>query len=351
MPRIFCLPYGYWCSACLVVVAHGTWGPLIVGTSSVADGVVAQADTAAGAGGTGVWVLSLALAAAVGALFAWSLGRARRRRQSTRRVRELKQRLSQAEQKLKRLHDEHNRLFATMQHELGSPLSTIKLLVAVLDSKDSKEVPDDRLDAVRNIGTCAEHLLKVLSDLVDLARAQSDSVRTRRSVVDLDAMLRSGLSLVMAQAKAKGVTMALPPHTGLFVRVDEVRVKQALVNLVANAVKFTAPGGEIGIDVGRPTDGRGQVALSVWDTGRGIPPDLLPRVFDPFVQGPAAAADDASGAGLGLALVKRIVEQHGGTAEVISEVGQGTRFTITLPLAPNAADTSRRSTSKILEPV
>jgi signal transduction histidine kinase len=151
------------------------------------------------------------------------------------------------------------------------------------------------------------------------------------SNVHVEELCRLAVELVRRRAVQKGLRLELVNATdNRMIFVDERRVRQILLNLLDNAVKFTDPGGAVGLQIRCPDDTH--IAFSVWDTGIGIAPDDHDAVFEPFVQVDGGPARRHQGSGLGLALVARLVSLHGGSVELKSELGAGSRFTVLLPV-------------------
>ena len=215
---------------------------------------------------------------------------------------------------------------ATLAHELRDPLATI-LLALELNS-------DNGDPAARRALTVAAHqarrAVRIVDDLFDLCAGSRDCLPLCKEVVDLVAVVAGATEATAHLLAARGhrLTVALPAGP-VSLLADAVRLEQVLINLLANAAKFTDPGGDIGLTARAEAV---QVVLRVRDNGRGIAPELLPRVFDPFWQGPGHGEKGARGLGLGLALVKSLVELHGGSIAARSEgPGTGAEFIVRLP--------------------
>ncbi len=213
---------------------------------------------------------------------------------------------------------------ATLAHELRDPLATI-LLALELNSFDGDPA------ARRVLAMAAQQArraVRIVDDLFDLCAGSRDSLPLRKEVVELAAVVAGASETTAHLLAARGhrLTVLLPAEP-LFLVADPVRLEQVLTNLLANAAKFTDPGGDIRLTA---REELGQVVLRVRDDGRGIAPDLLPRVFDPFWRG--AENQAARGLGLGLALVKSLVELHGGSVAARSDgPGTGAEFVVRLP--------------------
>lgn len=215
---------------------------------------------------------------------------------------------------------------ATLAHELRGPIAPIRAAVRVLHLKG----PDpDLARSLDVIDRQAGQLARLVDDLLDLARVAQGKFVLRPEPVDLAAAARQAVDLVRPAAEDRGVAVVTATAEPVWVRADPARLYQILGNLLGNAVKYTEPGGAVAVRVGRKAGG-GEVRVR--DTGIGIPPDLLPHVFDLFVQGDPTGERGGGGLGLGLALVKQLVELHGGAVEAHSEgPGRGSEFVVRLP--------------------
>jgi len=187
--------------------------------------------------------------------------------------------------------------------------------------------------ALRGIQGSGKHLLELINDILDLSKIEADKLELLVEDCDAGNLCQASLQLVkgMSQSKRLRVGFSMSPPS-LAVRADPRRLKQMLVNLLSNAVKFTAEGGEIGLEVTLDEE-RHAVNFTVWDRGIGIKDDDLGKLFQPFVQIDSSLARQYSGTGLGLSLVRRMAELHGGGVAVESEPGKGSRFCIRIPLA------------------
>jgi signal transduction histidine kinase len=157
-------------------------------------------------------------------------------------------------------------------------------------------------------------------------------MRLKIEEVDLGTVVGDAVDLYVDLAEEKQITIDAPVAAGIAVRADRPRLTQALANLLDNAVKYTPPGGRIDVSVGR-SDSPREVTVSVSDTGIGIPEEELPQIWDRLFRGDRSRSE--RGLGLGLSLVRAIVQAHGGRVEVSSQPGRGSRFTVHLPLMPN----------------
>lgn len=228
-----------------------------------------------------------------------------------------------------RLKDE---FLANMSHELRSPLNAILGMSELLKKHVYGELNVKQQRAVNYIDEGGTHLLNLINDILDISKIEAEMLTLSLSKVPIVDMSEASLRFVKAPAMAKNIklTANIDPSLGT-IEADERRLKQILVNLLYNAVKFTPDDGEVGLDVSRDTE-NSAILFSVWDTGIGISEADQQRLFEPFVQIDSRLAREHEGTGLGLALVYRLTELHGGSVHLQSTLGQGSRFTITLPL-------------------
>jgi len=217
---------------------------------------------------------------------------------------------------------------AFMSHEIRTPLNGVLGMVQAMDRDELSPAQRERLGVVAGSG---ETLLLLLNDLLDLSRIEAGRLDLEDGVVDLAAVAEEARRTFSHAAAAKGVALRLeaPAETLGWWAGDPARIKQILINLVANAVKFTDQG-EVIIGLAREA---GEVVLTVRDTGAGIAPDRLDALFDRFVQADAATSRQYGGSGLGLAICRQLAELMGGSIGASSVLGQGSCFTVCLPLA------------------
>jgi PAS domain S-box-containing protein len=214
---------------------------------------------------------------------------------------------------------------AIVSHDLRNPLSVVKMCASTL-SEDPLPDAGTVMDLAHSIHQSAEWMNTIIQDLLDVARLESGKLVMRMEPVSLDAIVADAVNFHHPLAEERGLRLEsdLPPDVPV-VSVDALRISQVFTNLIGNALKFTERGGTITVRA-RCIDGR--VVVSVVDTGRGIPDDDLPRLFDRFWQ--ASRGDLKRGTGLGLAIAKGIVEAHGGRIWVESRESLGATFSFTL---------------------
>jgi signal transduction histidine kinase len=217
---------------------------------------------------------------------------------------------------------------ASMSHELRTPLNAIIGFSEVLDERMFGEMNDKQAEYVRDIHESGRHLLSLINDVLDLSKVEAGRMELDVTRFDLPTAIGNVVLLVRERAARHGIGLeidtdsALGDFTG-----DERKFKQIMLNLLSNAVKFTPDGGKIVVTARGRNAG---VEVAVADTGAGIAPADLPKVFEEFTQVGSDTARKAEGTGLGLPLSRKFVELHGGTMRVESAVGKGSTFTFTL---------------------
>ncbi len=228
---------------------------------------------------------------------------------------------------LTRLEDLRRSLVSDVAHELRTPLSNIQGYLEALQDG----VVEPRQEVIDSLHEEAMLLNRLVDDLQELALAEAGQLKLERQAVAPADLVNRALEAARPRAAAKGIVLRadLPANMPL-VDVDAQRIGQVLGNLLSNALTHTPSVGEVVVSA-RP--GESEIALSVSDTGEGIPPDHLSYIFERFYRADKSRSRATGGTGLGLAIAKQLVEAHGGRIEVASEVGRGTQFTFTLPVA------------------
>jgi two-component system, OmpR family, phosphate regulon sensor histidine kinase PhoR len=222
---------------------------------------------------------------------------------------------------------------ANVSHELRTPVAALKALVETLQDGALGE-PDVARDFLARMHVEVDGLAQLVEELLELSRIESGRVALRLQPMDLASVVATAVERLRPQAERQGLNVAVDLPSDLpTVQADSERIQQVIVNLVHNAVKFTPPGGRIAVSAER---GNGEVAVSVADTGAGISPDALARLFERFYKADRARA--SGGTGLGLAIAKHLVQAHGGRiwAESPGE-GQGATFSFALPQSTSAS--------------
>ena len=220
---------------------------------------------------------------------------------------------------------------ASMSHELRTPLNAVIGFADVIERELFGPMGNDKyVEYIHDIKVSGEHLLDLISDILDLSKVEAGMLELNESVFEVPEVVDASIHLVKGRAARDGVALdidlpdKLPP-----VYADERKVKQILVNLLVNAVKFTPSGGRVSLSAS--TDAQGNVTFVVADTGVGILPGDIERALQPFGQVTRNSQPQHEGTGLGLPLSKALVEMHGGTLSLASEFGKGTQVTFTLP--------------------
>ena len=215
---------------------------------------------------------------------------------------------------------------ANMSHELRTPLNAVIGFAEVLRAKMAGEVNEKQAEYLEDIREAGEHLLSLINDILDLSKIEAGRMELALSRVDLPRAIAQAMTQLRPRALREGIELAreVDPRLGE-IEADERKLKQVLLNLLTNAVKFTPPGGCVKVVARRESD---QISISINDNGVGIAPEDQARLFENFRQVGAARAE---GTGLGLALSKRFVELHGGSVAVDSAPGKGSTFTVVLP--------------------
>jgi signal transduction histidine kinase len=232
-----------------------------------------------------------------------------------------------------RLKDE---FLASMSHELRTPLNAILGMSQALQEQIYGGLTSKQAEALQTIGESGEHLLGLINDILDLAKIEAGKMELAIEPIEPATIAQASLRLVEQSAREKGLRI-ITRFDGAVqqLHADARGLKQILVNLLSNAVKFTPAGGQVGLEiVGDATQGR--LFFTVWDSGIGIAEANLAQIFQPFVQIDGRLARAYVGTGLGLALVSRLVDLHGGSIQVTSALSQGSRFTVALPWRQSA---------------
>ena len=239
----------------------------------------------------------------------------------------------QAEEQLKLADQRKDEFLAMLAHELRNPLAPISAAAMLLDMGSLNETRVRHSSAI--IGRQVRHMTRLVDDLLDVSRVTRGLIELERSLLDVRAVVDEAVEQVRPQLGARRQRLALHlPSQPLMVEGDRARLVQVLANLLGNAVKYTPEDGAIGVQAEAR---EGKLVLTVSDNGIGMEPELTARAFDLFAQAKRSSDRSQGGLGLGLALVRNLVELHGGTVTCASPgLGQGSTFTLSLPLAASA---------------
>ena len=242
---------------------------------------------------------------------------------------EMERKLQEQAQALTELDSRKDEFLAMLSHELRNPLAPLSNAVQMLRLQKNEDPVQRQARGIieRQVG----QLKHLIDDLLEISRITTGRVRLRLEPIAISGVVERALETVqpLVTQRRHALTVALPPQP-VWLRADAARLEQVMVNLLTNAAKYTDEGGQIRLSV-RQEDN--VAVLRVRDTGVGIAPELLPRIFDLFTQAERSLDRSDGGLGIGLSLVQRLVELHGGTVEVSSVPGQGSEFVVRLPTA------------------
>jgi two-component system, NarL family, sensor histidine kinase BarA len=247
--------------------------------------------------------------------------------------------LAEMNTRLKELDRLKSSFLATVSHELRTPLTSIIGYSEMLAEGLAGPMNQEQVDYVRTIMDKGETLLKLISSILDISQIEAGKVRLTFEPIDVQEVISSSISSLKPQATKKGVALEskVPPKFDRVV-ADRDRLRQVVVNLLANAVKFTPKGGKVTATLSpvehQPELNGDGYRITIEDSGVGIPKDQFDRIFQSFYQVDSSSTREYGGAGLGLAIVKSFVEGHGGLVRVTSELNKGSRFVAILPVIP-----------------
>jgi signal transduction histidine kinase/ActR/RegA family two-component response regulator len=265
---------------------------------------------------------------------------------------ELEQRVTQRTAELHQLNLElkhanraKDEFLASMSHELRTPLNTILGMSETLLEQTRGPLNDKQTLAVQLISSGGVHLLHVINDILELSKIEAGKLTLRPALISLKETCESSLNFVAEMAVKKSISLGYKSQPGISkLYADPQRLKQILVNLLSNAVKFTPDRGKVSLDVHADVE-KGQIQFMVTDSGIGIEHHDLKKLFTPFTQLDSGLSRQYAGTGLGLVLVYKFTELHGGSVHVESEVGKGSRFTVVLPWSPDRTTEQNKSES------
>jgi PAS domain S-box-containing protein len=255
----------------------------------------------------------------------------------------LEEELRQRVEELAAADQRKDEFLAMLAHELRNPLAAISNAGHVLSRRGDSPGDPRSHELVAMIGRQIRHLSRLVDDLLDVSRFSRGRIELRKEPVELRRAVEGAVETArpLLEQRRHRLTVSLPDEP-LWLEADLTRIEQVLANLLHNAAKFTEPGGSIELTAARHDSGEASEAvLTVRDDGAGIAPELLPHVFDLFVQEERSLARSRGGLGIGLTLVRALVERHGGSIEAASEgPGRGSAFTVRLPLLTDAPATA-----------
>jgi PAS domain S-box-containing protein len=224
-----------------------------------------------------------------------------------------------------------SRFLSRMSHELRTPLNAVLGFTQLLQMEARQSAQPAQLAKLEHIRAAGDHLLSLINDVLDLSGLEAGEVRLSMQPVDLGQLVRQSLPLLQSLATQHGVELETGRAEGI-ARADPTRLRQVLINLLSNAIKYNRPGGSVRVE---SHSANGEATLSVRDTGRGLTDEQIASLFEPFNRF-GVESEGIEGTGIGLTIVKALVDGMGGRIEVESRPGQGTVFAVTLQAAPTA---------------
>jgi PAS domain S-box-containing protein len=223
---------------------------------------------------------------------------------------------------------------ANMSHELRTPLNAVIGFGEILQDQLFGNTNEKQLEYINDIVISGRHLLDLINDILDLSKVEAGKMELELDRVFLADILNNALAMIRDKAAQHSITLSaqLSPNADIEFVADERKLKQIMFNLLSNAVKFTEDGGSVSVQAHLTSASPAQIEINVSDTGIGIKPTDLKKLFQPFSQLESAYSKNFEGTGLGLALTKRLVDLHGGKIWAESEFGMGSKFTFLMPL-------------------
>jgi signal transduction histidine kinase len=255
--------------------------------------------------------------------------------ESYRELSDKNRQLEESYGRLKELDRLKSNFLATMSHELRTPLTSVIGYSEMMLEGLGGPLTAEQREYLGIIMEKGENLLQLITSILDISKIEAGRVRLVLSEVDAGQIMRDAVATVLPLARKKGLRVACEPPSIPRIQADRDKLRQCLVNLCSNAVKFTPAGGNITVSARAVDEER--IAIHVADTGIGISEENVGRVFDVFFQVDGSSTREYGGAGLGLAIVKSFVEAHGGEVTVASSPGTGSVFTMTLPVNARGA--------------
>jgi two-component system sensor histidine kinase BarA len=263
--------------------------------------------------------------------------------EASRELTEKNRRLAQAVERLQEADRVKSNFLATVSHELRTPLTSVIGYSEMLLEGIAGALNDEQREYVRTVMEKGDQLLQLITGILDISRMEAGEMKIDKQPFDLDEVVSVALSTIAPHARRKKLVMACTvPEALPLVYGDRDKIRQVLLNLLGNSVKFTPEGGRVEVAAQLApllpaADSVRAVKISVHDSGIGVPPEHQKRVFDPFFQVDNSSTREYGGTGLGLSIVKRLVEAHGGVVWVDSDSSKGSTFSFTIPLAPGPA--------------
>lgn len=274
------------------------------------------------------------------------------RKNLVKRIEERTAELSLSNAQLAKAAKMKDEFLASMSHELRTPLNSILGLSEALQEEVYGSLNPKQAKSLHNIESSGKHLLSLINEILDLAKIEAGKIELEYSKISFENIIQSSLLFIKQPALKKHLKITSSISSAVeYFSADEKRMKQILVNLLNNAVKFTPEGGEVSLEVIVNIEDK-KIDFSVIDTGIGISSENLAQLFQAFVQIDSKLSREYEGTGLGLVLVKNLVELHNGAISVESEVNKGSCFTVSIPLIIEDLDGQKQETKEhILAPV
>jgi signal transduction histidine kinase len=241
--------------------------------------------------------------------------------------------VERANRELSRLNKLKSEFVSMVSHELRAPLINIKQSSSLILESTIGQINEEQKRCLVIVNHSADRLLKLISDLLDISKIEAGKFKLNRQMISIGKVIQEAAESLERWREAKKIRLRLEIEPNLpHINADPDRVNQILVNLLSNAIKFTSANGQITIkaEVGEKGD---FLEISVRDTGIGIPPEQLDKIFERFKHASGTPSAPLQGIGLGLSITREIVKMHGGNIWVESKQGQGSRFTFTLPFS------------------
>ncbi|MCR4337846.1 MAG: ATP-binding protein [Candidatus Omnitrophica bacterium] len=246
------------------------------------------------------------------------------------KVQERTQQLSSALDRVQKISESKSAFISAVSHELRTPLTSIKGYASLLMNGRMGAIPPMVSSRLAKINDHSDSLVNLINDLLDLSRIEAGRLEMRLEFCHLELLLREVHDLLNPQMEERNLQFSIscPSHLSQM-HVDKSQIERVLINLLSNAIKFTPSGGNIRAEAQQE---EGHIIVRIIDTGIGIAPQDIPKIFEEFYRVNNMINHQEKGSGLGLALAKKIIEAHGGTMAVTSELGKGTCFYFSLPL-------------------
>ena len=251
---------------------------------------------------------------------------------------ELTHNLKREKQNAERSANSKSAFLANMSHELRTPLNAINGFSEILVDEMYGPLGDQRYkEYAQDILDSGKHLLDMITDILEMAKIEAGKMTVELQPIDIVDPVDAAVRMIRRKAEERNIELKLVANPDLpLVEADHLAIRQMILNLVSNAIKFTDEGGEVRVSVDRKQD---EIRVAVRDNGIGIPADALPRLAQPFEQVSDTRDRNYDGTGLGLALTKSFAEMHGGRLTIASEAGRGTQVSFFLPLPKAQSDT------------